>query len=99
MNSVLSMTFMSDDDFGADVGLKSNFHKKHTLALLWSLDTVKLLSSGHLQDRVKVPLLGANCPLYKLGLRCFGHLLLKAIPIIVTTAIYALFAKKVIFNF
>ena len=55
--------------------------------------------SGHLQDRVKVPLLGASCPLYKVIFRCFGHSLLKAIPIIVTTAIYALFAKKVIFSF
>ena len=28
MNLVLLITFMSDDDFGANVGLESNFHKK-----------------------------------------------------------------------
>ena len=40
MNSVLSITFMSDDDFGANVGLESNFHKKkHTLMITLSCET------------------------------------------------------------
>ena len=73
--------------------------KKHTLALLCSLYTVKLLYSGHHQDHVKGPAI-RSCPLDKLVFRCFGPLSLKS-PANNFYHCYfcTVSAKKVFFNF